>query len=391
MDPDLRLRPFDVACGWPFDDALPSAEPLVPHGGESPAEALEAVVLEALRRPPCVVSFSGGRDSSLVLAAATRAARRHGLPLPVPVSFVFPHSPGTVETEWQERVIGHLGLDDWVRVDRPDELDYLGPAAQSVVRRHGVLYPANAFWHVLVAEHARGGALLTGAGGDELFGTWRWRRAGDVLARRIRPRPRDALTLALAAAPPAVRLRSGRVPTLPLPWLRPEAQRALDRLFMRERAAEPASWQRRVAWLSRLRYVGVAKRTVGLIAGDVGATADHPYFHPRLVAAVGAAGGRRGLGPRGAALRALFGDLLPAEVLERRTKAHFNDVWRGPRTRAFVAAWEGAGVDPEVIDVVRLQELWRGPGSDARSSLLLHHAWLESGAPELDECFTPKS
>ena len=56
----------------------------------SPRAALEAVVLRALLRPPCLVSFSGGRDSSLVLAIASDVARRHGLPLPVPATNRFP-------------------------------------------------------------------------------------------------------------------------------------------------------------------------------------------------------------------------------------------------------------------------------------------------------------
>ncbi|HEX2086434.1 MAG TPA: asparagine synthase-related protein [Solirubrobacteraceae bacterium] len=387
---DLRLRPFDVACGWPFDDELPSARPLEPHGDESPAEALEAVVLEALRRPPCVVSFSGGRDSSLVLAAAVSAARRHGLPSPVPVSFVFPHAPDTVETEWQERVIAHLGLDDWQRVNRPEELDYLGPAARQVLRRHGLSFPANAFWQVLVVEHARDGALLTGTGGDELLGRWRWQRAADVLARRARPRPRDALRIGLAAAPAAVRRRVREGEGTELPWLRPAAQERLRRATARQRAAEPASWRRRVAWLTRLRYVALQQRTLAAIAADVGATAEHPFFHPRFVAAVGAAGGRLGLGPRGEAMQALFGELLPPDVLARPTKAIFNAVWQGPRTREFVEAWDGRGVDAELVDVERLAELWRGPHTDARSALLLHRAWLESAAGGVDECSTPK-
>lgn len=391
MIADLRLRPFDVACGWPFDDETPRADPLRPHGDETPAAALEAVVLDALRRPPCVVSFSGGRDSSLVLAAAVRAARRHGLPLPVPVTFVFPAAPQTVETEWQDRVLGHLGLEDRIRVDRPEDLDYLGPTARAVLGRHGLVFPANAFWHALVVEHARDGSLLTGIGGDDHLATWRWRHAADVLAGRVRPRPRDATAVALAAAPPALRrLARSRLGRIELPWLTPAAQARLDRLFRRERAAEPASWQRRVAWVTRLRYVAILRRTLAAIAGDAGATVEHPFLHPRFAGALGAAGGRRGLGARTALLERLFGDLLPADVLRRPTKAYFNAVWQGPRTRAFVDAWEGADVDPELVDVARLRELWRGPTTDFRSALLLHDAWLKSRPDEVDESCSPK-
>jgi hypothetical protein len=52
-----------------------------------PVAELERAVVCALRRPPCLVSFSGGHDSSLVLAAAVRAAQRERLPAPVPVTW----------------------------------------------------------------------------------------------------------------------------------------------------------------------------------------------------------------------------------------------------------------------------------------------------------------
>jgi asparagine synthase (glutamine-hydrolysing) len=127
------------------------------------------------------------------------------------------------------------------------------------------------------------------------------------------------------------------------------------------------------------------------VAGDFGAVAESPFSHPRVVAAVAEAGGVTGLGSRSDALGALFGDLLPSDVLERRTKATFEAVWTGERTREFAGRWEGEGVDPELVDVARLQELWRGPRSDARSALLLHRAWLETAGQVVDRCSTPKS
>ena len=69
--------------------------PARPFGaGRSLLPSLQAcsssVLLRSLQRPPCVVAFSGGRDSAGLLAAATRAARRHGLPLPIPATYRFP-------------------------------------------------------------------------------------------------------------------------------------------------------------------------------------------------------------------------------------------------------------------------------------------------------------
>src|SRR5262245_7497196 len=86
-------------------------QPRLPDERGTPLAALEEAVLPALARPPCVVSFSGGRDSSAVLGVAVRAARRHGLDLPIPTTNRFPSAPGSNEDEWQESVIAHLGLD----------------------------------------------------------------------------------------------------------------------------------------------------------------------------------------------------------------------------------------------------------------------------------------
>src|SRR3954451_5362253 len=156
--------------------ALPRLEP-----GTTPRMAFEAAVRPLLDRSPCLVSFSGGRDSSAVLAAATAIARREGLRLPVPVTHRFPSAALTQETEWQEQVIGHLGLSDWVRIDAADDLDCVGPVATEVLRRHGLLWPCNAYFHAPIFEAAAGGAVLTGVGGDEAFSPSSWTHAFNVL------------------------------------------------------------------------------------------------------------------------------------------------------------------------------------------------------------------
>src|SRR5687767_6252 len=75
-----------------------------------PVTALQDVLVPALRRPPCVVAFSGGRDSALVLAGAVAAARREGLDEPIAVSVRFPNAPDADESHWQERVVRYLKL-----------------------------------------------------------------------------------------------------------------------------------------------------------------------------------------------------------------------------------------------------------------------------------------
>ena len=98
LDP-YRLSPLELASGLVFDDGGPSAELPSPAPGVTPVQVLEQTILAALLRPPCLVSFSGGRDSSGILAVATSLARREGLPLPIPATHRFPEADGTDETD----------------------------------------------------------------------------------------------------------------------------------------------------------------------------------------------------------------------------------------------------------------------------------------------------
>src|SRR3954470_25068106 len=107
-----RLDPLEVASGLVFG-LDPNSAGLSGAEVASPRAALESAVLRALCRPPCVVSFSGGRDSSAILALATAVARREGLPLPIPATHRFEDVPLSHETSWQEQVVSHLGLENW--------------------------------------------------------------------------------------------------------------------------------------------------------------------------------------------------------------------------------------------------------------------------------------
>lgn len=59
-----------------------------------------------LGRPPCLLAFSGGRDSSALLAVAVSVAHREGLPLPIPL--IYPGVAGTDESSWQYMILDHL-------------------------------------------------------------------------------------------------------------------------------------------------------------------------------------------------------------------------------------------------------------------------------------------
>jgi hypothetical protein len=323
------------------------------------------------------VSFSGGRDSSAVLATAVGAARRAGLPLPVPVTLRFPGVPSTEEAEWQELVIRHLGLTTWERIAIGAELDWLGEIAKAGLLRHGLMWPPNVHFHVPVFRAARGGCVLTGLDGDGLLGAWRWRHAQAVLSGRLRPRPGEVLRVGFALAPPSIRqMAARRFPLPPVTWLRPSAQRAFKRLWMRESAAEPRRWDRRLAWYARRRYLHLGKHNLALVAADEGSQVRHPLSDPRFVATLARDGGAAGWGDRSETMAALFGDLLPPALIERPRKAEFGRAFWREQARAFAEGWDGSGVDHELVDCDRLRAAWGAENPVFASITLLHGAWL---------------
>ncbi len=348
------------------------------HRGLTPLAALEQAVLPALQRPPCLVSFSGGRDSSSVLAVATRAALREGLPPPVPVTLRFRDAPAAEESAWQEHVVRHLGLHEWEIREAGDEMDRLGPFSAAVLHRHGILYPPNAFLQVPLLEAARGHPLLTGFGGDEVLGSWRWCYQADVLARRRRLTRRDPRKVAFAASPVVVRRwRESRAGNpAELSWLRPEPARAAANLAAAARAEQPRSWRRSVDWLVRRRQLCASRWTLSLLAADAGALVSHPLLDPAFLSALKRAGGRLGFGDRTAVMRAVFADALPDAVLSRPTKAHYEEVLWGSRSREFAARWDGGGIDGDLVDSAALRREWLKREPHGGSVLLLQAAWL---------------
>lgn len=347
--------------------------------GLTPLAALEEAILPALQRPPCLVSFSGGRDSSGVLAAAVRAARRDGLAPPVPVTLRVSNAPMAEESVWQEHVVRHLGLRDWEVLEvGGDQMDRLGPLSTALLRRHGVLYPPNTFLQLPLLEAARGGRLLTGLGGDELFAAWGWWYLADLLAWRRRPTLRDARRFAYAAAPAGARRRwDGRRERFrDMPWLRPEAARIASRLATAAHAERPRSWRRWIDWLVRRRSLCAARWSLSLLAADAGALLSHPLVDPTFLAAVARRGGHLGFGDRTGVMRAIFDGALPDAVLRRPTKARYGEAFWGQRTREFARRWGGTGVDGELVDPVALRREWLKPNPHEDSAMLLHAAWL---------------
>jgi asparagine synthase (glutamine-hydrolysing) len=336
----------------------------MPAPGGTPLEALERAVLPALRRGPCLVSFSGGRDSSAVLAVATRVARREGLPDPIPATNRFRAAPGADETAWQERVVAHLGLSDWVRLTHDDELDVVGPYARRVLRAHGVLWPFNAHFHLPLLEAAAEGSVLTGVGGDELFTA----ACGPLGGRRPRAVARTLFELAPYGLRRPVLAR--RAP-LTLPWLTPEGNRATTAAAASHDAAEPRAPRRRLAWARGMRALDVGPRSLAAVASMTGAVIAHPLLDPGVWAAVARAGGPRGFDGRRHGMRALAGTLLPAELIARRDKAAFDEAFFTATARAAAAAWTGGGIPEELVDPGALAAHWADPEPMAQSFTLL--------------------
>jgi asparagine synthase (glutamine-hydrolysing) len=101
-----------------------------------------------------------------------------------------------------------------------------------------------------------------------------------------------------------------------------------------------------------------------------------PLMTGRFVDALARARWFLGLGSRTDAMRLLAGDLLPAPILERTSKASFNGAYWGAETRSFIAQWHGEGVDADVIDAEELKRMWSAGAHHAMTAGLLQQIWL---------------
>jgi hypothetical protein len=373
------LEPLEIAAGLVLE---PTARPGLPppeHEGRSARQALEHVVLSHLVNGRGSVSFSGGRDSSLVLAVACHVARREGLPDPVPVTMRH-HSPLSDERSYQELVIDHLGIKDWVTVDVRNEMDILGPQATAVLEVTGVQAPPNAYLHVAVAEAAPRGTMMTGGGGDQYLGSTGG-RVIRVLRRRLRPRPRDVLALGYALLPSRLRARrDARQPFPMAPWLTPSAERELVERRSTALARLPAiRWDTVARIFARSRNQRLSQANLETIGSLHGVPIMSPLADPVFVDAWAFEMGAAGPPSRTQAMYHLAGDLLPKELLERRTKAIFGAVLSGPCFREFVHRWSPSALAPEIaalLDADRLVSAWSEPTPPFSSLMLAEHSWL---------------
>jgi asparagine synthase (glutamine-hydrolysing) len=300
----------------------------------------------------------------------------------------FPHLEDSVEDEWQERVVRHLGLTDWQIIEPGPGLGFLGSVAVDVLETSGLVWPPNAHFMMPSVRSAAGGSVLTGAFGDEIF-TEDPRRSS---ARRSRyeslPRSlRDVARVAVTAGPRRVRSWDARrrLRVLPLPvWLTDQAGDTVRTGLADLAAVAPLRWDHAAITFPRLRYQNAGVAALEALGSLTDTVVTAPLGDARFVAAVANEAGKLGFTDRTAAMRRLFGHLLPDEVLSRSTKASFGRALWGPEAAEFAEAWDGSGIPEDLAEAEVLRATWRAacdmsapvPAHAFQSAMALHAAYV---------------
>lgn len=374
------ISDLDVACGYLHGPG--PAAPLPERIRPDPVRALQDALLPALLRSPCVIAFSGGRDSSLLLAMAAHLAAREGVDPPIALTFRYPGDGAADESSWQHLVIDHLARSgvrvSWTCQDIGTELDLIGPLLAPVLSVHGgPTFPPTLGAIVLLARQARGGSLITGNFGDEVLGGHRAAVLRTALRRRGRGFTRgDWLATVHAATPGAVHRRLTPHNIGDPAWLRPALRRQVLQNRALAAAARPLRWDRSVRSALENRAVATGQVTRSTIARDEDCLLVEPLGAPDFVACYAAFGGRWGSLSREAGMRLLAAGLLPEAIIRRRQKAYFNASRFGPVSKDFVRSWDGGGLDEDLVDPAALRKAWSAAVPPASTAMLLQQAWL---------------
>ena len=322
--------------------------------------------------------FSGGRESSVWLAMATRYARCHGHDDPVPMTLRYPGLASTEQLRVQELVIAQLGLSDWQRVEPDDNLDLIGPIAAEALRLTGPFWPPNAYLMAPLIQAARDGVFVLMTGISDFFAWWRWAPLAGVLSGHRRPRSRDVALLGAMLTPVAVRARAARRQRMPppLPWLRPAAERQALALLTERQAAVPVRFDHAATTQITHRCFTGAAGTFRALGEAFGTTTELPLSRSGAVGSLAGAGGWRGFGEQRAMLERLAGDFLPPDLLARRPTPDLGPIFFGEPSREFAGNWTGAGLDKSVVDTEALRRNWLSDRPDPRTACLLQYAWL---------------
>ncbi|PFG30449.1 asparagine synthase (glutamine-hydrolysing) [Paramicrobacterium agarici] len=371
MNDFVRLRPEEQAF------AFPSGEPFArtaehKQRSATPRVALEQIVKTAFTGIPVYVLFSGGRDSSAILALATAIARSLDADDPIPVTVKHPDAPRSDESDWQDLVLEHLSIRERIVLEFRGEQSLLSEAAQAGLTAHGLLWPSALQLHGAIYTKLVPGVLLTGEGGDLVIEGRRITPLSEAVRNIwVRTSLREAYAL-VAHRGNDSDLTSALVARSP--WLTREGQRRLTEVI--HSAKEPLAWNRSLRALVDSRPASMARANFAAVARAHGHSPLSPFDDERFFRALERTGGYWGFGGRTQMMRALFHDLLPDAILSRTTKAAFNETrWLEPE-REFARSWNGDGVDHDLIDPERLRSEWLGESPSTHSTISLHAAWL---------------
>lgn len=344
----------------------------------APSGVISEVMLELLQRNRVAIGFSGGIDSSGLLCLAAHLARTHGLPEPIAVTARYPKAPQSDEVEWQESVIAHLSLDEWIKVELDDDVDLVGPEAAIGLLEEGVRWPPLTHVKQPLFRQVPGCIYVTGDGGDEITTTTQAASVKLLITRKVGFRP--AVVAAAASQLVPALFDRDREPRYP-EWIRREARHELRALV------EPVRLGGEYRWRQALEHRTNAPWALRGHHGLVRHAARHdvelvqPLTDRRVIRSMLWAGGRLGFGDRSLAARALFSDLLPRSTAKRRTKADFGEAVLNTHTAAFIDSWDGTGAPAWVDAEVFRAALVAGGTYDCAA--LLQYLWLsKNGSTE---------
>ncbi len=371
--PPYRMESMELAGGWVFGF---EGAPLPADTGVAPRQVLEESLRDCLAHQPCMVAFSGGRDSSALLAVAVHVARREGLPLPIPLILRYTDAPGSEESEWQQLVLDHLALREHVVITVGGEHNPIGPFAAPLLRRHGVMWPPNftPTWRMMDAS--RGGVLVLGEGGDEVFGRRRIAPVTALLRSRRTPTWRLLRSSLGAVAPGPVRVKRIMRGRSMQPWLRGPAHAFVAEQVVAEQLAYSLHAGRQAWQFNDRRALRRLVDTFTALGDEIGTGYRAPLCEPGFVAAFAHSFGRWGAGDRTEVMTRLFGDFLPASVLGRASKANFRHAVLTDDIRIFAQGWNGFGVDHSMVDPEALRDNWLSERRNLAGLGLLQAAWL---------------
>lgn len=372
-----RLTPDELCVSTLYGRVPGRLRPTL-SGRLSLRDAMEQELIAALLRPPCVISFSGGRDSSTLLAIAQQLAKKEGLEPPIALTDRYPYAPESLEDDWQRQVIEHVGCKRWEIIDHQrGDHELLGDDALRWLERYGPLYPTNWVTFEGAARLASGGTLLTGYGGDELFAP-ALRPYYAALRNRTRPALRRTHTLPGEVLPRWARARVLRRSTTParVAWLRPATRRRMMRAEAEDLSRVPWDYGTMIRGVHTDRDYQAAIESVAVLGRATGTRIAHPFAAPRVLAAAAERYGTRHPRSRTAGLRDLVGDLLPDPVLRRSSKADFTDVTLGPTSLERLRDWGGEGIDEQRIDRAALMAEILGDQPSAQGFVAILAGWF---------------